>query len=227
MRKIIYLFFAFLLASCASSQGINHSLKAELDQILHTDQELRKLFTPDITNDEKSRILAAFGYTLEDFDRLSWWIVEKQDSINLQKVEAIIKKHGYPGKSLVGEPTNKAVFYVIQHSDKIETYFPLIEQAGKRNEIPLRLVGMMHDRLLMDQGKEQIYGTQIRGQRIINKETNAEEWIRFLWPVADPEKVDERRKAIGIEETVEEYVKSMGIEHRLYSLEEIQQLTKK
>lgn len=227
MKKILYLFFAFLVASSASGQGIDHSLKSELDQIFSSDQELRKLFTPDITNDEKSRILAEYDYSLQDFDRLSWKIVEKQDSINLQKVEGIIKKHGYPGKSLVGEPTNKAVFYVIQHSDKIERYFPLIEQAGEENEIPQRLVGMMHDRLLMDQGKAQIYGTQIKGQRIHNKETNSEEWFQFLWPVADPEKVNERRKAIGIEETIEEYVKSMGIEPRFYSLEEIQQLTKK
>lgn len=227
MRKIIYFFFAFFVASPAFGQDIDQSLKAALDQILYSDQELRRLFTPDITNDKKREILLAFGYTPEDFDRLSWGIVEKQDSINMQKVEAIINRHGYPGKSLVGEPTNKAVFYVIQHSDKIEEYFPLIEEAGEQDEIPKRLVGMMHDRLLMEQGKAQIYGTQIRGQMITNKETNAEEWFQFIWPIADPENVNERRKAIGMEETLEEYVQPMSVEYKLYSLEEIKQLTEK
>jgi len=48
------------------------------------------------------------------------------------KVEAIFRKVGYPGKTLVGHPANEAAYYVIQHSDKIKKYFPLIEQAGQK-----------------------------------------------------------------------------------------------
>ena len=36
-----------------------------------------------------------------------------------------------PGKSLVGEPANETAYYVIQHSDKIEQYFPVVEKAGR------------------------------------------------------------------------------------------------
>jgi hypothetical protein len=142
-------------------------------------------------------------------------------------VEEIIAKYGYPGKSLVGEPTNRSVYYVIQHSDKIEQYFPLIEKAGQDDEIPQRLVAMMHDRLLVGQGKEQIYGTQINGQLVINKETGAEEGFQFLWPIAYPDKVNDLRKDVGFTNSIEEYVTSMGLEFKLYSLEEIKNLTEK
>lgn len=61
------------------------------------------------------------------------------------------------GKSLVGTPTIEAAFYVIQHSPKISQYFPLIERAGKRNELSFTLFAKMHDRLLVNQKKEQKY----------------------------------------------------------------------
>lgn len=140
-------------------------------------------------------------------------------------MEAIIEQHGYPGKSLVGVPTNRSAYYVIQHSAKIEKYFPLIQKAGKEHEIPESLVAMMHDRMLMEQGKAQLYGTQIKGQLITNREKNAQEWFQFLWPVANPEQVNERRKEVGLSETLEEYVTSMGLAYKLYTLEEIKELT--
>ena len=235
MNKTIYFLLALLIVSCGSPKETNTAtqedeikeLKADLDQILHTDQTLRGLFNPDITEEKRNEILSEFGYTKEEFEKLNWKIVERQDSLNLLRVEEIIAKYGYPGKSLVGEPTNKSAYYVIQHSDKIEKYFPLIKEAGEQNEIPNRLVAMMHDRLLVDQGKEQIYGTQLYGQMVINKETGTEEWFQFLWPIANPDKVNELRKEVGFTESVEEYVTSMGLEYKLYSLEDINKLTEK
>lgn len=60
----------------------------------------------------------------------------KNDSINIRRIEILILKHGYAGKSLVGEPTNETMWYVIQHSNKIKKYYPLIEKAGIENELP-------------------------------------------------------------------------------------------
>lgn len=210
-----------LEVSVSEQNDTIEALKTELDQIYYADQRLRKLFTPNVTEDERKRILSEFGYSLKDFEGEGWNIVKKHDSLNLLRVEEIIARHGYPGKSLVGEPTNKSVYYVIQHSDKIEKYFPLIQKAGESGEIPMRLVAMMHDRFLIDQGKEQIYGTQIQGRRVFNKEENREEWFQFLWPIANPEQVNKLRQEMGLGGTLEEYVTSMGLEYRLYSLEEI------
>jgi hypothetical protein len=52
-------------------------------------------------------------------------------TVNLESVEEIINKYGYPSKSIVGEAANKTIFYVIQHSKKIDKYLPLIRKATK------------------------------------------------------------------------------------------------
>jgi hypothetical protein len=53
---------------------------------------------------------------------------------------------------------------------------------------------MMKDRSLMYNKKEQIWGTQAKGMSVINKETNKIRWVFFIWPIADPARVNKRRK---------------------------------
>ena len=149
-------------------EKLNTELKKELDSIYNIDQTFREILNDN--SDKTIRFLKEQGYTLEEFQKNSWLIIIKHDKLNLKRIEKIIDKYGYPSIQLVGKPTNKAVWFVIQHSDKeiIEKYFPLIERAGKKNDIPMTLVAMMQDRLLMYQEKEQIYGTQGSGREIIN-----------------------------------------------------------
>src|SRR5688500_6785898 len=86
-------------------------------------------------------------------------IMNTIDKKNTERIEKIIDKYGYPGKSLVGEPENTAAFFAIQHSPKIKQYFPLIEKAARDKEIPFVNYALMLDRKLVQEGKEQIYGT--------------------------------------------------------------------
>jgi hypothetical protein len=142
------------------------------------------------------------------------------DSSNVKRVEAIIKQYGYPGRSLVGTPTNEAAFYVIQHSTVIDKYLPLIEQAAVKKELPFHLYAMMKDRSLMYNKKEQIWGTQGRGQSILNKATGKNEFKFFIWPIANPANVNKRRKEAGFEQTVEENAKRLGIPYKVYTLDQ-------
>ena len=148
----------------------------------------------------------------------------KTDSINLLKVEKIIERYGYPGKSMVGTPTNTAAFLVIQHSPKIPKYFPIIEQAGKNKEIPFTDVAMMQDRLLTEARKPQIYGTQLQGKSIVDKHTGKTRQIIYVLPIENAREVNKRRKQAGFQTTVEENARRFGIEYRLYTYEEIDKL---
>lgn len=47
------------------------------------------------------------------------------DSSNVVFIKEIFQSYGYPGKSLVGSPTNETAWYVIQHSSKIPKYLNL------------------------------------------------------------------------------------------------------
>lgn len=221
MRLLTALFLITFFISCNNSKGINIELKRQLDQILHNDQTLRELFDSKTTEKRKVDILKEFNISQEEFKKRSWMIVAKEDSLNLKAVEKIIAKYGYPGRTLVGEPTNESVWFVIQHSDKIEKYFPIIKNAGRKNEIADSLVAKMEDRLLMSRQKEQIYGTQGSGETIRNKETGEEEFFTYIWPIKEPEKVNDLRKKIGFKTTVEENAKNMEIEFKIYTLKEI------
>lgn len=91
-----------------------------MDSIFYIDQTLRELFDNEIDEERKNDILTEFGYTHEDFEKRFWGIVAEKDSLNLTEIEGILGKYGYPGKTLVDEPTNASAWYVIQHSTKIE-----------------------------------------------------------------------------------------------------------
>lgn len=217
MKLLLTLAFSLTLIICNaqkySEQEIS-DLKTELKQILESDQELRELFDTETLDIRKEEIYKKYNITKEQFERENWMIVQKYDSINIKKIDKIIAKYGYPGKSLVGEPENTSAWYVIQHSNKIENYFPLIKKAGKKNELPKTLVAMMEDRLLVQQDKEQIYGTQGSGFNTKNG------WTMVIHPIKNPEKVNKLRRKMGFTQTVEENAKRLGIDYKVISLEE-------
>lgn len=133
----------------------------QLDSILFTDQGIREYNDSETSELRKDTLSRLMGYTKSELTKRGWEIWQTIDSINLMKVERIISKYGYPGKTMVGKPANTAVFYVIQHSNKISEYYPLIEKAGKTDELEFKYSAMMLDRKLTNEKKEQIYGTQV------------------------------------------------------------------
>lgn len=223
MKKIFLLLLGLSVFSLnAQNHKINNDLKKELDEILRLDQTYRKLFDNKITPTKKSEILRSLNVEEEEFKKKNWQLVALQDSINIHKIDKIILEYGYPGKTLVGEPTNQAAWYVIQHSNKIGKYLPIIKEAGKKKEIPFRLVAMMEDRYLVNNDKEQIYGTQGSSQLALDKD-GKEIFVDFIWPIKDVKNVNKRRKEAGFSNTVEENAKDLfGKEFklRLYTLKE-------
>ncbi|WP_224484740.1 DUF6624 domain-containing protein [Robertkochia aurantiaca] len=211
-----------LLTFSMNAQSVNDSLKLELESILKRDQAVRELMNPSITDERKNELLALIGYSEKEFTSNPWGISVKQDSINQQQVFEILDTYGYPGKSMVGEPANRAAWYVVQHSESIEKYLPLIREAGEKGELPMRYVAQMEDRYLMDQGKEQLYGTQVWGAKPKGKE----EQVFVIWPIKDPDKVNERRRQAGFNGTIEEYASRMDMEYRVYTLEEMEEMFK-
>lgn len=149
------------------------------------------------------------------------------DSLNLKRIEQLIKQYGYVGKSLVGEPTNEAMWYVIQHSNKIKKYYKLVREAGRKNEIPKTLVAKMEDRLLVSKGKQQKYGTQAAGRLVKDKNSSKGEYFIYVIPIKNPESVNKRRKKKGFDTTVEENAKSFGIIYKQYTYKDLEKIFNK
>ena len=180
-------------------------LKQSLDSILQLDQ--------------KYRAEASQG----DFS--NWGLQMEIDSSNIVYIDSLMAKQGYPGKTLVGEPTNKAAWYVIQHSNRIDDFLPRIREAAETGELPFRLYTMMLDRSLMRAGNPQRYGTQ--GKTFFYG-TPQETYI--IWPVEDPENIDRLREQAGFDTGLEAYGKDLfgpSFELRHYTMDEIRALEQK
>ncbi len=151
-----------------------------------------------------------------------WALQGRLDSLNVVFIEQVFKAKGYPGESTVGKPANETAWYIIQHSEKIKQYFPMMKEAGEKGELPQRLVAMMEDRLLTEDDKEQVYGTQATSIPAFDSaghQTGVKGYV--IWPIKDPEHVNERRKKAGFAETVEQNAKDMGIEYKKMTMEEL------
>jgi hypothetical protein len=129
------------------------------------------------------------------------------DSTNLIKVKSLIEKYGWPGKSFVGDMGNYTIWLVIQHADFTtqEKYFPLMRASVEKKESREVDLVYLEDRILMRQGKNQIYGTQV----FRNPTTGVEE----IWPIDDEINVDARRAKLGLER-MEDYAKRFGFDYK-------------
>ena len=138
-------------------------------------------------------------------------IVKKQDEIdkqNLARLEEIIKQYGWPGRSLVGEEAANAGFLILQHADLSfqKKFFPLLRQGAIKGEVRRADAAMLEDRILMKEGKKQIYGSAVQS----GPETGGK---LVLHPIEDEEHVDERRAAVGLM-PLAEYLKEFGLEYK-------------
>jgi hypothetical protein len=228
-----YLFFAIFFSVVMSAQKtenkkINIELKNELAQIDEDDQIFRELVQPTTSTERKQEIMKEKNLTQEDVTTGISKIMNKQDEENLAKIEKMIAKYGYPGKSLVGEPENKTAWLVIQHSSKINQYMPVIKKAADEKELPFRLYAMMLDRQLIQDKKEQIYGTQACTFKTMKDGKPVVEWM--IWPIKDIKNVNRLREAAGFGQTVEDYAKDLlghDFVFKNYTLEEALKLQNK
>ncbi len=118
------------------------------------------------------------------------------------RIRALLETHGWPGRSLVGEDGCRADGFVVQHAildpELQRRGVELLTEAVAKSEAEPFMLALLTDRVLMQEGKPQIYGTQYVG---------AEKGGVEPWPIANPETVDERRHAVGLPSLAENTVR--------------------
>lgn len=225
MRQIIIGLLTLLGFTIAFGQTkINLNLKKELDSIYFEDQRYRELLFSDLYKNKSDSIANSYKISSKELQNYLMSTMQKVDSSNMTRVEQILNQYNYPGKTLVGTHTNEAAFYVIQHSQYIDKYLPIIKKAADDKELPFKLYAMMLDRSLMDNGKEQIYGTQGQGFEVIDSESGKREIKKIIWPIKDASTVNSKRKKAGFDQTVEQNAKRLGIEYKVLTLQEVKKL---
>jgi hypothetical protein len=122
---------------------------------------------------------------------------------NAARLIEIIAEHGWPGRSLAGEDGAEAAWRVLQHAignpPLQRRGVALLEEAAARGEVPRWQVAYLTDRVRYFEGKPEIYGTQY--ELDADGETMPS-------PIEDPDRVDERRRSVGLG-TLEENTRRM------------------
>lgn len=128
--------------------------------------------------------------------------LSETDSLNLVLAKGIILKYGYPGYSLVGSEGSNKFWSIIQHCDDDLAFqkkvLLLMDKEVKRKNASASNNAMLRDRILVSEGRKQIYGTQVRYNPELKKSQP--------FPIEDPKNVDARRKKVGLS-TLSEYLK--------------------
>jgi hypothetical protein len=131
--------------------------------------------------------------------------MHETDAMHSKRMSQIIDKYRWPTISKFGSQAAQYSFLIIQHADLAtqKKYFPLLEKAARQGEASLANVAMMKDRILVREGKAQLYGTQLSGMNN----------LLMLYPIEDEANVDKRRKEMGLE-PLDEYLQGYGIKRR-------------
>ena len=194
--RLILLLMALLswFASTAQESTFDPALAATLDSIMELDQELRS---------ESMETREQFGPLSAEYRSL-WIKINAQDSVNQLRVGGILNERGWLSVEEVGENGNDALFLVVQHSDLPfqQRYLPMLRDAVKQGKASAEHLAYLEDRVAIDQGFPQTYGTQMG----VDNATG----LYFLRPVVDPDHLDERRKSVGMI-PIADYVSIFGI----------------
>jgi len=171
-----------------------NALRTELEKMMEEDQKLRT---------QLEEVEKKYGPESKEVQAL-WKEQSEIDNRLLKRLEEIIAKYGWPGKSLVGAQASLAAFLIIQHADYEyqKKYFPLMKEAMKKGDVRPQDTALLEDRILMREGKKQIYGSQLRRNETTGK--------LELWPVEDEENLDKRRASVGLEPIVQ-YLERFGL----------------
>jgi len=179
---VVLMLFIFCIKGSGQNSKLNQSLIKTIDSLFQKDdQSLRKA----------NELRALYG--------MQSTRAKEQDSIthvirinNLIEIDKLLALYGWPGEDVIGEDGGHSLFAIIQHANMNTRpkYVPIMRKAVTNGKCRPRYLAGIEDRIATDQGKLQIYGDQIK----FYPKTETFD----VWPIIDPENVDQRRASIGL-----------------------------
>jgi hypothetical protein len=217
MNKIFgLLIIGLILLGCKNKSAD----KNEVEEKVVFNQELVKELQKMVEIDQ---IAAVNAFPPENYSHLSQEKWEGfKDSVyraNQKQIEKILNSHGFVGYDLAGKEGSGNFWLLAQHSDhnpefQKEVLAKMKIEVDKSNA-DSRNYGLLMDRVLLNTGQHQMYGTQVS--------YNSETGQAFARKLADSSKVNERRKLLGFE-PLEKYLNGMSEMHFMMNKEQFQSI---
>ncbi len=177
---LLTMIIAFVSFSFFKNTRCLSHLKEELLEMVKEDQQLRM---QTIGNDDKSL----------------WDEIEKIDKQHALRMHEILDHYGWPGIDRVGIEGSNAAWLLIQHADHDillqQRALQLMEKEVEKANASATDFAYLVDRILINSGKLQKYGTQLQelNGHLVPK------------PLEDATNVDQLRKELGMQ-PLHEYI---------------------
>jgi len=168
------------------SQPQRPDLRGELLQRVERDQEVRHALGDEPTTEQWDAMAAV------DLENYTW-------------LEQVIAVHGWPGFRLVDEDGAEAAWLIAQHAPKHlqQQWLPLLRTAVETGDGHPTNLAYLDDRVRCRKRRGQLHGTQWFGLGDGSR----------LFPLEDPEHVNDRREALGLWPLeAEEIANAWGVE---------------
>jgi len=112
------------------------------------------------------------------------------DAENTLKIDSLIAKFGWIDFSNSNEKSSLNICILALHAkpEKLKEYFKLYKKSFKKRQTYLQYYAFMQDRILMHDGKKQIFGTQ----------SNVKDGKKTLYPLKSPKRVNIYRFKLGL-----------------------------
>ncbi|NCN07087.1 hypothetical protein GW933_00175 [Candidatus Falkowbacteria bacterium] len=168
-------------------QKINENLLKNIKEMFDADQDLRNLWD----NKDLTKPLAQWSGKNSAKNKLNFglinYLVYFVDAAHNPRLHRIIEQYGYPTTKLLGKKGMLYFFVLIDHQDYD---IDLQKACLAKCDFEKKHIANLTDRILLHEGKKQIYGTMFqrdsKGQKIISQ------------PIADKKNVDKKRKEMGL-----------------------------
>jgi len=174
---LFFYFFVLTFTTFGQSKKFNATLSKQIDSLKNADQSPMKMKNSDSAAKEFQKIIRS----------------------NFSVIKDIANKYQFPGYDLVGKESSNNYWMLVQHSD-----FDVVFQKRMLKLMKLKVdkknasgqnYAYLIDRINLNEGKEQVYGTQI-----IMGEGGTK-----LKPCIDTFNLDKRRLSVGLK-PIKEYL---------------------
>ena len=159
------------------------------------DEELRRELLARRDEDQRIRTLVSpprgqHAVRLPNEVAAEWRRIDRD---NTRWLGEILSARGWPGRTLAGEDGAAAAWLLAQHADddpvRQRGFLDALRGAAGQGEASVAHLAYLEDRVRVNAGKPQLYGTQFTV-------TDGQFGPR---PIENPQRLDERRAAAGLE----------------------------
>jgi len=159
------------------------------------DDELRRELLARRAEDQRIRMLVSppkgeHSARLPDDVAAEW---QRIDEDNTRWLAEVLGTRGWPGRALAGEDGAGAAWLLAQHADhdpvRQRAFLAALRDAVERGDASPAHLAYLEDRVRVNAGQPQLYGTQF----------TVTDGVLGPRPIEDPGRLDERRADAGLE----------------------------